>query len=730
MTNLKIAIVHDHLGWSGGGERTSLLMALEFGADFITAHSDPDTFANYQAQLGDKLKILSKRVINKEVIRFFWLRNLFWRNRKLLAQYDILIASGHAATEAVSKYAKPGATKILYNHTPPRRIFDLYIESKKRYKFFLRPLFALFVVYWRFIYLRSVKKIDFNIANSKNIERRIKKYTNTIVNTIIWPPILTKNFQWISQGDYFISWARNDENKRVELIAEVFCKMPDKKLIIASGGNRHARIKKIAEGRKNISILGWVSDEELFDLVGNAQAAIYIPRDEDAGMTQLEANAAGKPVIGTAEGGLIETIVDNTTGILVKKDPQVADIVDAVNVMTKEWCLTRKKDCIKHAQKYDKEIFLQKIKKAIAENDPRIPILGIDASRWENPQYPGQHKRTGVEEYSFSLIKNIVNENDYRKLRLRLYTPRIIHSLPLKIQKIIPYQSQWTRLALARELKTSPVDYFFTPGYYIPDNAPQNSFAVIHDVIFRTHPQLYKSFHRKHLNWVTLRNIKKSKKIITISEFSKQEIARVYNIRSDKIKVILLGAPCLPTLPASPPVVKNQIVCISRIEAKKSLDALIKAFAKFTQHNHSWTLVLAGGFGYGGEEISQLIEGLGMEGKIKLLGYISEEQKWGLLKSSKILIHPSEHEGSCIPLFEAWSADIPAIVADIPVMREVAKNGALYFEPGNIKDLERNISELTVNSNLQQYLVKKGKSNLSKMSWGKAACDVLDAILN
>ena len=80
-------------------------MALEFGADFITAHSDPDTFANYQAQLGDKLKILSKRVINKEVIRFFWLRNLFWRNRKLLAQYDILIASGHAATEAVCGHA-------------------------------------------------------------------------------------------------------------------------------------------------------------------------------------------------------------------------------------------------------------------------------------------------------------------------------------------------------------------------------------------------------------------------------------------------------------------------------------------------------------------------------------------------------------------------------------------------------------------------------------------------
>ena len=523
--NLKIAIVHDHLGWSGGGERTALIMAMGLGADFITAHSDPKTFTGYQKELGSKLKILSHNVVNKEVIRFFWLRNLFWRNRKLFKNYDILIASGQAATEAVAKYGSKKCTKILYNHTPPRRIFDLYEQSKNNYKFFLRPFFALFARYWKIVYLRSLQKINFHIANSKNIRKRIKKYTKSDVNTIIWPPILTQKFKWIEkprQDDYFLSWARNDENKRVELIIKAFRKMPDKKLIVASGGNRLELIQKMAKGYSNIKVLGWVEDVELFNLVGQCRAAIYIPRDEDAGMTHLEANAAGKPVLSVAEGGLLESVIDGKTGALIKENPGINDIIKAAEKMTKDWCKERKKSCIEHAQKYSKEIFIQKIKKVIEKNNPKISVLGIDASRWEDPRCPGQGKRTGVENYTKNLIENIVRISKEKGIKLCLYTPRTIKSLPLDIQKVMPAKKQWTRKVLARELKISPPDYFFTPSYYIPKTAPNNSFATIHDVVFRTSPLLYKTFDRFKLEWVTRKNINRSKKIITISDFSRR----------------------------------------------------------------------------------------------------------------------------------------------------------------------------------------------------------------
>lgn len=366
----KVAVVHDHLGWPGGGERTAMIIALELGADFITAYKSKATYSDYQEKLGDRLITLTERVVNLEVIRFFWLRWLFWNNRKVLRNYDILIASGQASTEVVARYAKKGALKILYNHTPPRRIFDLYEISKQGYKWFLRPLYALFARYWKWRYLKALDKIDIDIANSNNVRERMIKYAGRDADAIVYPPILTDKFKWLGSGDYYLSWARVDEHKRVDVIVLAFKQMPDKKLIVASGGSELKKIRAMAAGCANIKIIGWVSDEELFKLVGNCRAAIYIPINEDAGMTQLEANAAGKPVLGVAEGGLIETVIDGKTGILLKPNPKVEDVMRGVKIMAPEWCEKRKDICAEHAEKYDKKIFSEKIKKIINENLP------------------------------------------------------------------------------------------------------------------------------------------------------------------------------------------------------------------------------------------------------------------------------------------------------------------------------------------------------------------------
>jgi len=364
----KIAVIHDHLGWSGGGERTALIIADSLGADFITAHASDKTFLDYQKRFDKRLIVLSKKIVDLEVVRFFWLRWLFWKNRKILKKYDVLIASGQAAVEVVARYAKPSVLKILYNHTPPRRIYDLYEESRNNYKWFLRPMFSVFTKYWHWRYLKALSKIDLHIANSENIKKRIKYYTGYDVDAVIWPPILTGKFKYIEQGDYFLSWARVDEQKRVDMIVEAFRKMPDKKLIIASTGNRIEKVKALARGCDNIKIIGWVDDKSLFELVGRCQATIYIPVNEDAGMTHLEANSAGKTVLGVNEGGLKESIIDGVTGLLIKENPSVDDVVQAVKRMTPDWCKERRYSCESYAKKYDEQVFVKKIKEVINEN--------------------------------------------------------------------------------------------------------------------------------------------------------------------------------------------------------------------------------------------------------------------------------------------------------------------------------------------------------------------------
>lgn len=358
----RIAVIHDHLGWSGGGERTALTMALALDADFITIHASPNTFPEYQRELGDRLKILSNRPLDKEIIRFFWQRFILWKNRKILANYDIVIASGIAVVGGVSMFSRKEAKKILYCHTPPRRIYDLYEISHAGYKWFLRPLFTLFAKYWDLTYRSALKNYDHIIANSQNVKDRLEKYTGFKADEVIWPPISTDKFSWLSQGDYFLSWGRLDEAKRIELIVAAFQKMPDKKLVVASGGPRYEKILAKAEGYDNIQVLGWIDDSTLFDLVGNCLAAIYIPIDEDAGMTHLEANAAGKFVIGVDDGGLKETIIEGETGFKLRKEIAVEDIINAVNKTTPKFCLSKKDICVVEALKYNKSIFEKRIK--------------------------------------------------------------------------------------------------------------------------------------------------------------------------------------------------------------------------------------------------------------------------------------------------------------------------------------------------------------------------------
>jgi glycosyltransferase involved in cell wall biosynthesis len=726
--NLKIAVVHDHLGWSGGGERTAMLIALELGADFITVYSAENTYADYQKRLGPRLKILTSRILDKEVIRFFWMRAIFWKNRKLFDNYDILIGSGQAATEAVAKYGRPDATRILYCHTPPRRVYDLYETSRARYKWFLRPLFTVFTRYWHLAYKHALDRFDYIVANSQNISDRLAHYTGHLANEIVWPPIMTEKFRWLSQGDYFLSWARVDEHKRVELIVEAFRRMPDKQLVVASGGSRLEAVKKLAENCPNIRIAGWQEEAALFELVGNCRAAIYIPIDEDAGMTHLEANAAGKPVIGVEEGGLRESIIEGETGVKIKADPDVDDLIAAVNKFTPEWCAAHRQICEQHAQKFDASVFVQKIKNIITLNDPGKPIIGIDASRWEDPRQPGRGSRTGVEVYVKNLLEKLVPLLAANGWRVRLYTQKLIDELPKESQKVIPAGRFWTMRKLAAELKHNPPDRFFTPAYYIPRTAPKKSYATVHDVIFKTEPKKYSFKERLEQGYTAKKNFARAEKIITVSDYSKEQIVAVCRQNPEKIVVASMGFDRV----AKPFVSRkeNLIVSIGRVEKKKSPEVLIKAFEFFCRNHTGWRLMLIGRPGFGFEKIKKLIDDSPNHGQIELLGYMEEEKKQGLLAEARIFVHPSDNEGSCLPLFEAWDCRTPAIIADNRLMRGLAGAAAIYFHPGDSDDLSRQMSRLVTETELSRELVRVGEANLEKMSWEKTAQQVLQVLID
>lgn len=359
----RILIIHDRFKFRGGAERLVLIIAKGLNADIATEYWNKDeSFAKSEAParvitLGRQIRHHGLSYLSAQW-RFFW-------KTGFIKDYDIIIFSGNNCLSAA--WRCKNQKKIMYCHTPVRYAYDLkdyYYEQKVWWK---KPLFLLFVAMARIIYQRGINKMDKVIANSKNVQNRLKQYCG-VESTVVYPPIDTEKFNTGRRHvdvsplmDYYLSFGRVDELKRIDRIVKAFQRLPQHKLIVASGGPELEKVKKMAEGHDNIQVLGFVSDEKLVELVGNCIANIYIPKQEDFGMTPLEAGAAGKPTIGVNDGGLRETIIHKKTGYLISAECEINELVEAIKWMTREKVLEMEEDCIEQAGKFKKEIFIENV---------------------------------------------------------------------------------------------------------------------------------------------------------------------------------------------------------------------------------------------------------------------------------------------------------------------------------------------------------------------------------
>ena len=197
-------------------------------------------------------------------------------------------------------------------------------------------------------------------SNSSNTRRRIRHFLHSEAQ-IIYPPCATTQFQWQGISDYYISTARLEPYKRIDLIVDAFLQMPDKKLVIVSGGSDETKLRRRARGAENITFTGWVSRAGMAGLLANSIASIYVPKDEDFGLSPVESMAAGKPVIGVAEGGLKESVIDGRTGILLPPDPPMEAIVNAVKDLTPKRASGMRAACEAQARFFGIQRFRQEL---------------------------------------------------------------------------------------------------------------------------------------------------------------------------------------------------------------------------------------------------------------------------------------------------------------------------------------------------------------------------------
>jgi glycosyltransferase involved in cell wall biosynthesis len=354
-------VIHDAFSFPGGGEKVAACLAREFEAMLWTAEFDNKAFP--PGFFGQRPPMDMRAKDKYPDLNRFSSTACLWRCFRQFphSRPPFAIFSGQLALMA---HKRVQGAKILYCHTPPRILYDqreFYLSRLPRLK---RPMYQAFLKAYELGYAKAAKAMDVIVANSRNVAERLGKYL-LLDSIVVHPPVRTKDFPWLGQEDFYLSTARVDQLKRVETVVEAFLGLPDKRLVVVSGGSELEKVRAMAQGHENISVLGWVTPEALRELTGKCLATIYIPRQEDFGISPVESMAAGKPVIGVAEGGLLETVLDFRTGFLLDPDPSPAHLARAVAAMTGEKALSMRQDCEIQAKRFDETVFLASMRSVV-----------------------------------------------------------------------------------------------------------------------------------------------------------------------------------------------------------------------------------------------------------------------------------------------------------------------------------------------------------------------------
>ncbi|MBN2096598.1 glycosyltransferase family 4 protein [Candidatus Peregrinibacteria bacterium] len=354
-------------------------------------------------------------------------------------------------------------------------------------------------------------------------------------------------------------------------------------------------------------------------------------------------------------------------------------------------------------------------------------MIYIDASRYNNTA-----RRTGVENYSCFLISELIRQNPDG---ITLISPREI-DLPVP-QVTIPFPRLWTQVRLSWEVwRNKKIDNLFVPSHLMPVIHPKNTTITIHDVAFKRFPESYGVLSRWYLDWGAKFAVKHAKQIIVPSETTRDDLIKFYKADEGKITVIPLGFEPDNTETTADEIdetlgryhlnPRHYFLFVGRIESKKNLEVLIKAFETVHKRHPYLKLVLAGKKGVGGEEIIGSISNK----NIMAIGYISDKAKMILYRHCLAFVFPSLFEGFGLPLLEAMSAHVPIIASKIPTSYEIAKNNALFFDPEDSEMLAQHIKTLVEQKEWWGELIKNHDETLQNYSWKRCAEKTLGALRN
>ena len=298
----------------------------------------------------------------------------------------------------------------------------------------------------------------------------------------------------------------------------------------------------------------------------------------------------------------------------------------------------------------------------------------------------------------------------------------------------------WFEHALPKALKKHKIDILLSPDGYLPLKTSVKTLAVIHDLAFE--------HYSNGVSWLTQKYYKhffplfaqKAGKIVTVSEFSKQDLIKTYGISASKIDVVNNGVSSVfkPLSAVEKKKIKLELhlqnpyfLYHGSIHPRKNIITLLKAFELYKNRNKTnHQLILVGRKAWKTKEVGGFYEQMKYKNEVHFLGKKNDEELAQILACADASIYPSYFEGFGLPVIEAFACGINVITSKNTSMEEIAAGAAYLFDASNVEDLAKQMLTLTENPSKTEGNVQKGLQIAAQYNWDEVASKLWKSILS
>lgn len=362
-----------------------------------------------------------------------------------------------------------------------------------------------------------------------------------------------------------------------------------------------------------------------------------------------------------------------------------------------------------------------------------------------NTRFLLPHKMEGFGWYTHEIVKRIVQahpEHEFYFFFDRAFDPKFIYAdnvTPIVLNPPARHPILfilWFELAVKKALKKHKIDLFFSPDGYLSLSSKTPQIGVIHDINFEHFPQDIPLAPRIYLRYFFSKFAKKAEKIITVSEYSKNDIAKTYQISTDKITAIWNGAsdefkPIVESEKIETKVKysnrKNYFLFVGALHPRKNVKRLLEAYKIYHKKTENpIDLVIVGSSMWN----DQFENDSNLKSKIHFTGHVQLSELTKIMASATIFVYVPYFEGFGIPLVEAMKCGTPIISGNLTSLPEVCEDAAIYCNPFDVNEIAEKMIDLQKNQDLQKELSEKSLNRSKQFSWDTAAQKVWEVIYN